>query len=60
LQGGPFSPEEIHRFELEPYHSSAIDLRKWDDAAKVPGLSVSGLEHYRQTLESVVTIQEGR
>src|SRR5262249_53788452 len=38
LQGGPFTPAEVHRFEQEPWFRSAVALRRWDDAAKVPGL----------------------
>ena len=47
LQGGPFTPEEVHRFEHLPYAREAVRLRRWDDLAKVPGLSVPPLEHYR-------------
>jgi phosphonate degradation associated HDIG domain protein len=54
LQGGPFSPMEVQRFEQEPFWQSAVALRRWDDAAKVPGLSVPDLEHYRPCLEAVL------
>src|SRR5262245_5488386 len=59
LQGGAFSREEAGRFEREPYWESAVALRRWDDAAKVSGLSVPGLEHYRTCLEAVLLKQEG-
>ena len=39
LQGGPFSVEEARRFECEPFWEAAVALRRWDDAAKEPGLS---------------------
>jgi phosphonate degradation associated HDIG domain protein len=54
LQGGPMSPEEVSRFEREPWSRAAIALRRWDDTAKVPGLAVPGLEHYRPCLEAVM------
>ncbi|MCX7699485.1 MAG: HD domain-containing protein [Gemmataceae bacterium] len=53
LQGGPFSPTELAAFEQEPHFRSALALRRWDDAAKVPGLALPGLEHYRSILDSV-------
>jgi phosphonate degradation associated HDIG domain protein len=53
LQGGPFTPDEVKRFEQEPWFCSAVALRRWDDAAKTPGLAVPGLEHYRSFLELV-------
>jgi phosphonate degradation associated HDIG domain protein len=59
LQGGPMSPEEVCRFELEPWLGSAVAVRRWDDRAKAPGLVVPGLEHYRPCLEAVLVQQEG-
>jgi len=54
LQGGPLSREEVRRFELELGFRSAVAVRRWDDAAKVPGLAVPGLEHYRPYLEAAL------
>jgi phosphonate degradation associated HDIG domain protein len=54
LQGGPCTPAEARRFEREPWFRPAVALRRWDDAAKVPGLAVPGLEHYRRYLEAVL------
>jgi phosphonate degradation associated HDIG domain protein len=59
LQGGPFTPAEALRFEQEPWFREAIALRRWDDAAKVPGLAVPGLEHYRALLEALLLREEG-
>ncbi len=58
LQGGPFTPDEVKRFEQEPWYRSAITVRRWDDAAKVPGLAVPELEHYRRPLEAVLSRRE--
>jgi [1-hydroxy-2-(trimethylamino)ethyl]phosphonate dioxygenase len=52
LQGGPFTSDEQRAFEREPHHARAVALRRWDDAAKVPGLAVPGLDHYRPHLEA--------
>jgi gamma-butyrobetaine dioxygenase len=58
LQGGPMSPEEVKRFEQEPWFRSAIAVRRWDDRAKVPDLVVPELEHYRPCLEAVLATRE--
>jgi [1-hydroxy-2-(trimethylamino)ethyl]phosphonate dioxygenase len=53
LQGGPFTEEEAREFEKHRYHREAVRLRRWDDRAKIPGLMVPELEHYRPALEAV-------
>jgi phosphonate degradation associated HDIG domain protein len=58
LQGGPMSLEEVSRFEQEPGFRSAALIRRWDDGAKVPGLVVPGLDHYRSCLEAVLTPEQ--
>ncbi len=47
LQGGAMTPAEAARFEADPFHEAAVRLRRWDDQAKVPGLAVPPLAHYR-------------
>ncbi len=54
LQGGPMSPEERSEFEQNPHCRDAVALRHWDDLAKVPGMAVPPLEHYRPRLERVL------
>jgi phosphonate degradation associated HDIG domain protein len=54
FQGGPFSPDEIARFEKHPYFRAAVQLRRYDELAKIPGLDVPGLEHYRSTLNKAL------
>lgn len=58
LQGGAMSAEEVRRFEREPWYRSAVAVRRWDDGAKVPGLVVPGIEHYRPCLEAVLIERE--
>jgi [1-hydroxy-2-(trimethylamino)ethyl]phosphonate dioxygenase len=50
LQGGALNDQERAEFERNPAHGDAVRLRRWDDTAKVPGLDVPGLEHYRERL----------
>lgn len=43
-QGGDMSPEEVSEFESEPLSADAVTLRRADEAGKVPGLTVPGLD----------------
>jgi phosphonate degradation associated HDIG domain protein len=52
LQGGGMSETEVASFEANPFYADAVRLRYWDDAAKIPGLAVPPLEHYRTTIEN--------
>jgi predicted HD phosphohydrolase len=52
LQGGPFTDAEARAFEQRPFAREAVRLRRWDDLAKVPGMPVPGLEHYRAMIEA--------
>jgi phosphonate degradation associated HDIG domain protein len=54
LQGGPMSDAECRRFEESPHCAAAVALRRWDDAAKVPGLAVPGLGAYIPFLEGAL------
>lgn len=47
LQGGPMSETEVRGFQVTPWAQEAAALRRWDDEAKIPGLDVPGLSHYR-------------
>jgi predicted HD phosphohydrolase len=54
LQGGSFPLLEVQAFEKHRFYQQAVQLRRWDDLAKEPGLDVPGLEHYRPALEAAV------
>jgi len=54
LQGGPAKPEEVQALEANPFFAGAVLLRRWDDAAKVPGLAVPDFEHYRRVINALV------
>lgn len=51
LQGGPFAPAEARAFEEKLFWRDAVMLRRWDDAAKIPGFPTPGIEHYRVLLD---------
>lgn len=51
LQGGPMSRAQMLAFETEPYFRDAINLRRWDDQAKVAGFPAADLAHYRPLIE---------
>jgi predicted HD phosphohydrolase len=42
------------RFEENPFHADAVRLRRWDDAAKIPGLEVPPVVEYAALLRRVV------
>jgi gamma-butyrobetaine dioxygenase len=53
LQGGVMSGPEIAAFEAEPHHRDAVRVRRWDDGAKIAGLSTPDFHHYGPLLESL-------
>jgi phosphonate degradation associated HDIG domain protein len=46
LQGGIFSGEQLAAFRARPFAEDAMRVRRWDDAAKVPGAPTPPLSHY--------------
>jgi predicted HD phosphohydrolase len=52
-QGGPLTSEEVAEFESGPFAVDAVVLRRADDAAKVPGRVVPGLEEWLPVLRRV-------
>lgn len=53
LQGGPMNAEEIRRFEIRPFSPEGVQLRRWDDLAKLIGWQTPGLPHYYPLLEKL-------
>lgn len=43
-QGGPANDIELAAFRRHPLHNEALALRRWDDAAKVPGAPTRSLD----------------
>lgn len=52
LQGGIFSPQDAEAFIQQPYAPDAVNLRRWDDQAKIPDFSTPNIEHFRTHLET--------
>lgn len=53
LQGGIFDAAEAAAFLARPHAPAAVCLRKWDEAAKVPGLETPDLAHFLPLLRSL-------
>jgi predicted HD phosphohydrolase len=53
LQGGLMTTAEIETFAADPHRDDAIRVREADDAAKVPGRDVPGLDSWRDALRRV-------
>ncbi len=46
LQGGPMSADEVAKFESHPQFEQAVQLRRWDDEAKIPDHLTPSLEFF--------------
>lgn len=53
LQGGPMSKAEAAAFLAQPFAREAVELRRWDDEAKVPDLVVPHLQTYLPLVASL-------
>lgn len=55
LQGGEMSPQEIEQFEANRHYAAALDLRRWDDSAKIPNKLTPSIDHFvRYLSESMI------
>ena len=52
LQGGVMSDEEQAAFEGIPHYQDALQLRRWDDLAKVKGLEIPAINTYREIVQA--------
>ncbi len=46
FQGGPMRADEAAAFERHPYFQEILQLRRWDEQAKIPGLETPDLGYY--------------
>nr|WP_294554005.1 phosphonate degradation HD-domain oxygenase [uncultured Rhodopila sp.] len=46
LQGGPMPEQEAEAFAALPHAQAAVQLRRFDEAAKVKGLETPAVEHF--------------
>lgn len=53
LQGGAMSPGEVDAFTATPFAMDAVQLRRWDDLAKMPGQTTPSLDYYLALLEDL-------
>lgn len=58
LQGGPYDETAAANFRAGPYGEDALRLRRWDDAAKVPGLETPPIDDYLGLISEVATEHE--
>jgi phosphonate degradation associated HDIG domain protein len=58
-QGGTLSPEEVAAFEERRGWADAIELRRWDDRAKVLDLEVAPIDEHRALLLRVAALRGG-
>ncbi|MGI9624046.1 MAG: TauD/TfdA family dioxygenase, partial [Acidimicrobiales bacterium] len=53
-QGGPFGLDASATFVAQPHSGRAVVLRRWDDAAKRPDVSVDDVDVYQPLIERVL------
>lgn len=54
LQGGPMNAEERLIFMAHPHAAASLQLRRWDDLAKRPGMRTPPLGYYLALVEEVL------
>ncbi|BAN04362.1 putative oxygenase [Ilumatobacter coccineus YM16-304] len=54
VQGGPMTDDEVAEFEALDGFETAVDLRRWDDLAKVDNAPTVSLDTFRTLIECVV------
>ena len=50
-QGGPFTREEAEEFIKKPFMKEAVEMRRFDDMAKILNKKTPDLKHFRPYLE---------
>ena len=53
VQGGLMSRDELAAFESAAFYKDAVRLRRWDDAAKVPGRHTRELRYWEPILHEL-------
>jgi predicted HD phosphohydrolase len=56
LQGGPLSSEELTSFSVHPWMLAALQLRRWDEAAKDPSASAPRLTDLADHIVKVTSL----
>ena len=53
-QGGPFEKEEAENFIKKPFMSEAVEMRRFDDMAKIVDKQTPDLQHFKIYLEEAL------
>ncbi len=53
VQGGPMTEAQVASFERNAHHRDAVQVRRWDDEAKIANVPTPPLEHYERLLRSL-------
>ncbi|MEM1172396.1 MAG: phosphonate degradation HD-domain oxygenase [Cyanobacteria bacterium P01_H01_bin.35] len=56
LQGGAFSSDAAAEFIQQPYAEDAVQLRIWDDQAKIVGMKTPNLEHFNRIIYETILV----
>jgi len=54
LQGGPMSEAEVAAFRANPEHAAAVQLRRFDEQAKVKGLETPPVTHFMRYVAEAI------
>lgn len=54
FQGGPMTPDEAAEFEKNPYFREILQVRGWDEQAKIPGLPTPDMTYYLAMSEQIL------
>ncbi|MGK7921850.1 MAG: phosphonate degradation HD-domain oxygenase [Trichodesmium sp.] len=58
LQGGVFSSDAAAEFINQPYAEDAVQLRIWDDQAKVVGMKTRTLKYFNHIIHEIMVISK--
>lgn len=53
FQGGPMTADEAAAFEANPYFKGILQMRTWDEQAKIPGLPTPDIAYYLAKCEQL-------
>ncbi|KAJ3968816.1 hypothetical protein EV361DRAFT_389945 [Lentinula raphanica] len=56
FQGGPFKGSQIEQFEKDPLFAEKVQMRKFDDGAKIIGAKVPFIDEYREIAVKVLDL----
>ena len=59
LQGGPMTASEVEAFEQRLHRAAAVQVRRWDDRAKIAGLDAGAFVDHRELLSRLAR-RDGR